>query len=79
VTAQAAGLLAYLEPVSASLLAWAILDQTLGWQVALGGAAVVAGGTLVVVYEGADAPSIEAPTPVAEDRAVRVEQPASTV
>jgi DME family drug/metabolite transporter len=79
VTAQAAGLLAYLEPVSASLLAWAILDQTLGWQVALGGAAVVAGGTLVVVYEGADAPSIEAPTPVAEDRAVLAEQPASTV
>lgn len=61
VTAQAAGLLAYLEPVSASVLAWAILGQTLGWQVALGGAAVLAGGTLVVLYEAADAPSPEAP------------------
>ena len=28
VTAQAAGVLAFIEPVSASLLAWALLDQT---------------------------------------------------
>ena len=51
VTAQAAGLLAYLEPVSAAFLAWAILGQSLGWQVAVGGAAVLAGGALVVLYE----------------------------
>ena len=44
VTGQAAGLLAYLEPVSATFLAWAILGQELGWQVALGGAAVLSGG-----------------------------------
>ena len=69
VTAQAAGLLAYLEPVSASFLAWAILGQALGWEVALGGALVLAGGTLVVLYEGTDAPSVEAPAFVREDRA----------
>lgn len=54
VTAQAAGLLAYIEPVAASLLAWPILGQALGWQVALGGAAVLLGGSLVVLYEGVD-------------------------
>jgi drug/metabolite transporter (DMT)-like permease len=63
VTAQAAGLLAYVEPVSASFLAWAILGQELGWKVALGGAAVLAGGVLVVLYESAEAPPAEAPLP----------------
>ncbi len=67
VTAQAAGLLAYVEPVSASVLAWAILGQALGWQVALGGAAVLAGGALVVVYEAADSRSVEAPLLVPEE------------
>jgi DME family drug/metabolite transporter len=61
VTAQSAGLLAYLDPLSASLLAWAILGQDLGWQVVVGGVAVLAGGTLVVLYEGAPEPSPEAP------------------
>jgi drug/metabolite transporter (DMT)-like permease len=61
VTAQAAGLLAYLDPVSASVLAWAILGQDLGWQVVVGGLAVVAGGALVVLYEDAPEPSPEAP------------------
>jgi drug/metabolite transporter, DME family len=61
VTAQAAGLLAYLDPVSASILAWAILGQDLGWQVVVGGIAVVAGGALVVLYEEAPEPSPEAP------------------
>jgi drug/metabolite transporter (DMT)-like permease len=54
-TAQAAGLLAYVEPVSASLLAWAILEQPVGWAVALGGALVIAAGALVVVAEAAAA------------------------
>jgi drug/metabolite transporter (DMT)-like permease len=61
VTAQAAGLLAYLEPVSASFLAWAVLGQELGWQVAVGGAAVLAAGVLVVLYEEPAAPPAEAP------------------
>jgi drug/metabolite transporter (DMT)-like permease len=59
VTAQAAGLLAYLDPVSASFLAWAILGQDFGWQVVVGGLAVVAGGALVVLYEDALEPSPE--------------------
>jgi drug/metabolite transporter (DMT)-like permease len=61
VTAQSAGLLAYLDPLSASLLAWAILGQDLGWQVVVGGVAVLAGGTLVVLYEGGPEPAPEAP------------------
>jgi drug/metabolite transporter (DMT)-like permease len=60
VTAQSAGLLAYIEVVSASVLAWAILDQELGWEVVLGGLAVLAGGALVVLYEGAPDPAPEA-------------------
>jgi drug/metabolite transporter (DMT)-like permease len=62
VTAQAAGLLAYLEPVSAAFLAWAILGQSLGWPVGAGGAAVLAGGALVVLYESEEAVSPDAPT-----------------
>lgn len=61
-TAQTAGLLAYVEPVSASLLAWAILGEAVGWQVAVGGAAVLLGGALVVVGETAPpAPPMAAP------------------
>jgi drug/metabolite transporter (DMT)-like permease len=67
VTAQTAGLLGYVEPVSASFLAWAILGQSLGWQVAVGGAAVLAGGILVVLYEGVE-PALEAPGVTAEAR-----------
>jgi drug/metabolite transporter, DME family len=61
VTAQSAGLLAYLDPLSASLLAWAILGQNLGWQVVVGGVAVLAGGALVVLYEEVPEASPEAP------------------
>jgi drug/metabolite transporter (DMT)-like permease len=64
VTAQAAGLLGYIEPVSATFLAWAILGQDLGWQVALGGAAVLAGGALVVLSEPDDLAIPEAPAGV---------------
>jgi drug/metabolite transporter (DMT)-like permease len=64
VTAQAAGLLAYLEPVSASFLAWAILGQDVGWQVALGGVAVLAGGALVVLYEPEEGAIPEVPASV---------------
>lgn len=70
VTAQAAGLLAYVEPVSASVLAWAILGQSIGWEVGVGGVAVLAGGALVVLYAGREEPPIEAP-PLAPE-AVRI-------
>jgi drug/metabolite transporter, DME family len=61
VTAQTVGIVAYLEPVSAALLAWAILGQPLGPAVLGGAALVVAGGALVVVAgprEAAPAPDV---------------------
>jgi drug/metabolite transporter, DME family len=60
VTAQAMGVLAYLEPVSAALLAWVILAEELSVAQALGGALVVAAGIAVVLYEPA---GVESPVP----------------
>lgn len=60
VTAQAIGVLAYIEPVSAALLAWAILGEELGWPVLAGGALVILGGLTVVVLEPEDAAAPEA-------------------
>lgn len=60
VTAQAIGVLAYIEPVSAALLAWAILGEELSWQVVAGGALVILGGLAVVVFEPEDAAAPEA-------------------
>jgi drug/metabolite transporter (DMT)-like permease len=60
VTAQAMGILSYVEPVSASLLTWAILGQSFGWLVAVGGALVVLAGAIVVTFEPADVRPIEA-------------------
>lgn len=71
VKAQAAGLLSYVEPVSAALLAWAVLGEELGWAVVLGGAFVLAGGALVVLREEPDAPPREAP-PLREPEASRI-------
>lgn len=61
VTAQAIGILAYLEPVSAALLAWAILDEPLTAPVVVGGVLVVAAGLLVVVAEPDEGTPVEAP------------------
>jgi DME family drug/metabolite transporter len=55
VTAQAIGILSYIEPVSAALLTWAILGQSFGWQVAVGGALVVLAGAMIVFFEPAEA------------------------
>ena len=60
VTAQSMGLLAYLEPVSAALLAALILDEPLGLQTVLGGALVIGSGLAVVLFEPADAAAVEA-------------------
>lgn len=60
VTAQAIGILAFVEPVSAALLAWALLGQSLGVAVLVGGALVLAGGVAVVVSEPEDAAAVEA-------------------
>jgi drug/metabolite transporter (DMT)-like permease len=61
VTAQAIGILSYIEPVSAALLTWAILGQSFGWQVGVGGALVVLAGTMIVVLEPAETAPLEAP------------------
>jgi drug/metabolite transporter (DMT)-like permease len=61
VTAQAMGVLAFVEPVTAALLAWALLDQPLGATVLVGGALVLAGGVAVVLAEPGDAAAVEAP------------------
>jgi DME family drug/metabolite transporter len=59
VSAQAAGMLAFLEPVSAAFLAWAILDEPLGAAVLVGGLLVLASGIAVVLREPPDATAIE--------------------
>jgi drug/metabolite transporter (DMT)-like permease len=61
VTAQAMGILAYLEPVSAALLAWAILGEALTWEIAVGGALIILGGLAVVFFEPGEAVAVEAP------------------
>jgi drug/metabolite transporter (DMT)-like permease len=61
VTAQAVGILSYIEPVSAALLAWALLNEQLTRQLILGGALVIAAGLIVVFLEPADAPIPDAP------------------
>jgi drug/metabolite transporter (DMT)-like permease len=55
VTAQAAGLLTFLEPVAAVLLAALLLDEALTWTTAIGGLLVLAAGIAVVVLEPEDA------------------------
>ena len=59
VTAQTIGILAYIEPVSAALMAWAFLGESLDWQVVVGGALVIAAGATVVFLEPADAAAPE--------------------
>jgi drug/metabolite transporter, DME family len=61
VTAQAVGVLVYLEPVSAALLAWAILGEPLGAAVVAGGGLVVLAGLLVVLAEPNEAAVPDSP------------------
>ncbi len=51
VTAQAAGLLTFLEPVAAVLLAATLLDETLSTATLAGAALVLAAGVAVVALE----------------------------
>jgi drug/metabolite transporter (DMT)-like permease len=55
VTAQTIGILAYIEPVSAALMAWAFLGESLDWQIVVGGVLVIAAGATVVFLEPEDA------------------------
>ena len=62
VPAQAMGILSYLEPVSAAVLAALVLDETFGLRTAVGGALVLGAGLTVALQPaGAVAPE---PTPV---------------
>jgi DME family drug/metabolite transporter len=54
VTAQTAGVLTFLEPVSAVFLAWWLLDQRISAQVLVGGALVLCAGIAVVVRAPTD-------------------------
>lgn len=64
VTAQAAGVLTFLEPVSGVLLGWALLDQRPGAATLAGGVLVVAAGLAVVVLEPTAARVADAPAGV---------------
>jgi len=61
VTAQAAGVLTFIEPVSGVALAWLLLDQRPGTATLVGGALVLAAGIVVVLLEPADASVADAP------------------
>ena len=61
VTAQAAGVLTFLEPVSGVALAWLLLDQRPGTATLVGGALVLAAGIVVVLLEPAEASVADAP------------------
>jgi drug/metabolite transporter (DMT)-like permease len=64
VTAQAAGVLTFLEPVAAIALAALLLDETLSAAVLVGGALVLVSGLAVVVLQPADVPVTEGAAPV---------------
>ena len=64
VTAQAAGVLTFLEPVAGVLLAWALVDQRPGAATLLGGALVLAAGIVVVLLEPAATRVADAPAGV---------------
>lgn len=64
VTAQAAGVLTFLEPVAGVLLAWSLLDQRPGTATLVGGVLVLSAGIAVVLLEPADARVAEAPAGV---------------
>jgi drug/metabolite transporter (DMT)-like permease len=59
VTAQTMGVIAYLEVVSAALLAWAIFGEELTWQIVAGGSMIILGGLAVVLFETEDAAPLE--------------------
>ena len=64
VPATTAGILAYMEPVSAALLAAVILGETLTPAVIVGGAAIVAAGVVVASRTPVPGGSVEEPVPV---------------
>jgi DME family drug/metabolite transporter len=62
VAATDAGILAYMEPVSAALLAVVLLGEQMTWAIVAGGALIVAAGVAVILASaGAEGGSIEEP------------------
>jgi len=61
VTAQAAGVLTFLEPVAGVLLAWALVDERPGAKTLAGGALVLAAGVAVVLLEPGETRVADAP------------------
>jgi drug/metabolite transporter (DMT)-like permease len=55
VKAQHMGVLSYIDPVSSTLFAWALLGETPGWQNFAGGALIIAAGC-IVLFRGAPYP-----------------------
>lgn len=51
VKAQHVGVLSYIDPVSSTLFAWALLGETPGWQNFVGGALIIAAG-MIVLFAG---------------------------
>jgi DME family drug/metabolite transporter len=64
VPATTAGILAYMEPVSAALLAAALLGQALTPAVVVGGVAIVIAGVAVALRTPGAGGSVEEPIPV---------------
>jgi len=61
VSAQAAGVLTFLEPVAGVLLAWALVSETPGGWTIAGGALVLAAGLVVVLLEPSETRIADAP------------------
>jgi drug/metabolite transporter (DMT)-like permease len=57
VPATSAGILGYMEPVSAAVLAALLIGEALTWNVVAGGAAILAGGVIVVIASRGDVPT----------------------
>ncbi len=64
VSAQAAGVLTFLEPVAGVLLAWALLSESPGVATLVGGALVLAAGLAVVLLDPSEAHIADAPAGV---------------
>ena len=69
VPATTAGILAYMEPVSAAVLAALLLDESLTPAIVVGGAAIVAAGVVVALQTPPGAASVEGPAGAAGARA----------
>lgn len=69
VPATSAGILMYMEPVAAAVLAAAVLGEALTWPVVAGGAAIVAAGVAVILATpDPPPPALEQPLPPRDAR-----------